>query len=428
MLKPGLFDLKAGTTQYENQPNDYTLGLLVQGYTNKKSDTLKTRHDIQFVAQNNQTYTYNDSSITDTSLHTDVSKIIDFPKYSLSFKPGYTYYKNTKLNDVSFTFSLSRIIRSLQAQFSIVYAQNPDLEKTVKWIVRLTRAKSTSRTDLNSTFLEGTNQTRVNWAYYPNPDSLSSQVNFNQRSDTDASLTTQLRYKKLKGRFTKEVGSESDDTGTFSSEFDGKRVNVALTQRHNGDISYTVGTFQTAIAFADNKVGFTKEVNNGFTIFTAPESLDYSYIQFNTEDKITKRSPDVVSDLTPYQSHTVSITDSKLPENTFLQEHNFQTKPRKRQGSVVSIAPFGNVMLIGYLEYADTTALEYEFGEISSNKDTTFSKQFFTNKSGKFVVTGLAPGDYTLTFYNDSIKSTKISIPENSKTIVKLENIRVLTQ
>lgn len=426
--EPGLIEVKTETTQYDLQANDYTLGLLIQGYSNQKSEVLKTRQDIQVIAQNNQKYTFNNTPVTDTALHADIAKILDYPTYSLSLKPGYTYYKNTDRNTLSFTFSISKIIRTLQSQFSLVYAQNPDLESSIKWIVRLTRAKSSSRTDINSTFIEDTNQVRVNWAYYPDPNSISSQINYSQDGDNDASLSTQLRYKDLKGRYTKDVSNSANDAGRFSSEFNGKRFNLGLAQRYDGDDIYTAGTFHTAIAFADNAVGITKEVNNGFTIFTAPKSLEYTFIQFNTEDKITKRSPAVVTKLIPYQPHTVSIAKSKLPENTFLQEHNFQIKPRKRQGSVTSIAPFGNVMLIGYLNHENGTPLEYEFGEISHSNDTSFTKQFFTNKSGKFVVTGLSPGDYTLTFYNTSLRQTKINVPEKSKSIVKLEAIRVLTQ
>lgn len=325
---------------------------------------------------------------------------------------------------------MSKIIKSIQSQFSLAFTQSPDLENTIRWIVRLTRSKSTSRTDINSTFEEESNQVRLNWAYYPDPNSLSSQINYSQIDDTDASLTTQLRYKGLKGRYTKDVSTDADDPGVVSSEFDGKRFNIALSQRHDGNDTYTAGSFQTAIAFADGHVGLTKEINNGFTLFTAPDSLNYSYIQFNTEDRITKYSPAVVSELMPYQSHSVSITKSKLPPDTFLQEHNFQVHPRKRQGNVISIAPFGNVMLIGNLYTPQGFPLEYEFGEIThdTDTDTSFNKQFFTNKSGKFVITGIAPGDYTLTFYNNIFVKTKIKVPETSDSIVKLEVIKVNMQ
>jgi outer membrane usher protein len=82
-------------------------------------------------------------------------------------------------------------------------------------------------------------------------------------------------------------------------------------------------------------------------------------------------------------------------------------------------------MLIGYLQHQNGTPLEYEFGDIKHDKDTSFGKQFFTNKSGKFVVTGLAPGEYTLSFYNANLAKIKINVPENSDSIVRLKEIKV---
>jgi outer membrane usher protein FimD/PapC len=423
--KPGLIELKIETTQVDTQDNHYTLGVLIQGYTKQKSPTLKTRQDVQFVAQNNQSYTYKSDSIIDTSLHLDMAQILEYPTYALSFRPGITHYKNTHKNELSFTLSLSKPIKTLQSQFSVVFSKNPDNEETLKWIVRLSRSHSTSRTDFNSTFEDNVNQVRANWAYYPDPNKLSSQVSYSQLSENDASLSTQLRYKRLRGRYSKDISNTSDDPGLLSSEYDGTKFNVSLSQRYDGEDTYTAGSFQTAIAFADGNMGFAKEINNGFTLFTAPKSLNYDFIQFNTEDRITKFSSAVIADLIPYQTHSVSITKSQLPDNTFLQEHNFQIQPRKRQGSVVSIAPFGNVMLIGYLQHQNGTPLEYEFGDIKHDKDTSFGKQFFTNKSGKFVVTGLAPGEYTLSFYNANLAKIKINVPENSDSIVRLKEIKV---
>ena len=57
--KPGLMEVKVETTQYETNPNNYSAGMLIQGYSKQHSKTLKTRQDIQLVAQNNQAYTLN---------------------------------------------------------------------------------------------------------------------------------------------------------------------------------------------------------------------------------------------------------------------------------------------------------------------------------------------------------------------------------
>ena len=108
----------------------------------------------------------------------------------------------------------------------------------------------------------------------------------------------------------------------------------------------------------------------------------------------------VLPDLSAYQISKLRIDAPSLPVGYDLGTTNYAVLPTYKSGTVIKIGTDATVFLRGTLRNAKDEPLSLLSGEIISLSDPNWKPlQLFTNRAGKFALTGLKSGRYELRMY-----------------------------
>ena len=179
----------------------------------------------------------------------------------------------------------------------------------------------------------------------------------------------------------------------------------------------------TAIAFADDHVALSRPINSGFVMLTKHENLKGHSIGVNPENedngkrdyqaRIDALGPAVLPDAVPYVYRPVRVDTSDLPDTYDIGSDNFVAMPSYKQGAIAQIGSAANIYVDGYLNGNDGAPIAMEGGII--REDGGQEQEFFTNGKGRFRISRMAPGHYTLLLNGRPGDVVQLDIPDETK-------------
>jgi outer membrane usher protein len=244
---------------------------------------------------------------------------------------------------------------------------------------------------------------RLDWSYTSptRVNAVDADLSVNRTADDDL-LDGSVTYTGY--RFTSRA---AQTTTTGRQEGDGHSQRTALN-------------FGTALAFAGGHVAVSRPIADSFVLFPQHPVLSSQDIEVNpVDDKPAARSDllgmAVLPDMTSYYQHHVVLDAPDLPLGYELGRQIYDVQPTYRSGIVIPVGTGATVLGDGVLVDPGGRPLPLEPGQILS-LDTPGQPaiDFFTSRSGRFRVEGLAPGRYRLTLLNTPERAIEFTIPPGS--------------
>ncbi|GAA0735221.1 fimbrial biogenesis outer membrane usher protein [Sphingomonas japonica] len=268
--------------------------------------------------------------------------------------------------------------------------------------------QSTVRADYDSRF----NRTRLAYQTYRGTGTGAYNLNADvERSDVGAALTANGTY------FTNRAELGFSHFGSFDRD-----LGSSTDQR-------TSLRFGTALAVADGAFSVGRPIQDSFAIVRAHPSLRGSDVvidpagassQANTGTLGSALQPNLGS----YSERTMLITAPDAPLSVDLGEGSFRFFPPYRSGYKVVAGSDYMVSAVGRLLGADGTPLTLISGTaVEAAHPEREPIALFTNASGRFGLTGLAPGRWTITML-DADRSTYDLVIQSAEGSVAMGDLR----
>ena len=193
------------------------------------------------------------------------------------------------------------------------------------------------------------------------------------------------------------------------------------------DQTETRATLGASIVFADGSWGISRPVEDSFVLMTAHPSLQNASVLMNPSDtQYLSRSstylPAVSSTGTPYLRTTYWADVPDQPLGCDIGSGRYVVVPGFKRGVRVIVGTSATVILDGYLVTAAGEPLALTGGEVVPVSSTALDTPipFFSNRTGRFRLMGLAPGEYEMRFFDSHHRPEKISIPEESTGLYRV--------
>ncbi|MFA0568835.1 fimbria/pilus outer membrane usher protein [Vibrio gallaecicus] len=199
----------------------------------------------------------------------------------------------------------------------------------------------------------------------------------------------------------------------------------------------------SAIAFAGTSFVVGREVGEAFAIVKKHKSLAENKVSIDPERNTEYarvysegNTNILVPDLVAYSSQLITYDVEDLPPGYDLGDGAFSVYPGYKQGYELEVGSDAVLTVIGSLFHAvnkEPIALiagkAYYLGKESGNKVQVDKNheplEFFTNRKGKFAISGMKPGHYRLELNTKKKQTLEITLPENSDVLVRIGEMYV---
>ena len=186
--------------------------------------------------------------------------------------------------------------------------------------------------------------------------------------------------------------------------------------------------FGTAIAYADGYFAVSRPINDAFAMVVPNATLaDYTIGVQPVAGHFTATAgllgPAVVYNVTSYQVQPVTVAASDLPLGYDLGPGIYQVAPGYRGGVVISVGSDANVLLDGVLHDALERPIQLAFGLAKPVDGKGETKEFFTNRNGRFRIDGLRPAAYDLVFPDLGSATVRVEIPRNKAGVYRVGTV-----
>jgi outer membrane usher protein len=221
-----------------------------------------------------------------------------------------------------------------------------------------------------------------------------------------------LLYAGNRGEVRIAQSASMDDLG-------GTQVNGLVSDRSSV-------RFGTAIAFADGRVAMGPPVRgNGFAIVYPHDSLADKAITVG--DPASPRAfanglgPALITDLPAYVPNNIPVDVKDLPPGYSLGNGTFDVVPPYRGGYALQVGSANSVSAYGTLLRSDRQPLALTTGVASPEaRREGAGITVFTNRSGRFVAEGLAPGSWLIEMATEDRPTYyRIEVPSGAQGIVR---------
>ncbi len=222
----------------------------------------------------------------------------------------------------------------------------------------------------------------------------------------------------------------------FNGNFIGNRAELGLThfgtfldtfgQRTSQRTSMRVGS---SLAFADGAFSVGRPIFDSFAIVTPHKSLKNTNVELEPSPFGHVANTGILGaatqpNLSSYVDRTVTIDAPESASGTDLGQGSFKLFPSYRSGyklvagSDYSVTALGTMFDVDGEPVALVTGNAYELGKPDRAPTTVF-----TNRQGRFGVTGLAAGKWRIEMLDAKRTVFEIEIPDNGENIVRLGDI-----
>jgi outer membrane usher protein len=203
------------------------------------------------------------------------------------------------------------------------------------------------------------------------------------------------------------------------------------------DIAFTPNSTQanalvsvrTAIAFADGNVAFSRPISDSFALVVPEKGLASQIVGVNPDGQGTYLSradsfgAAVVPNLSSYSVSRLLIEVPDAPTGIEVGNPVYFTLPSYKSGTVIRLGTEANVFIRGVLADANGIAIALKAGELRSLSDPAWQPlTLFTNRAGKFALTGFKSGRYELTL---DAQTLQFEIPDGTVGLYDLGTLKL---
>lgn len=262
----------------------------------------------------------------------------------------------------------------------------------------------------------------------------------------DRSSRTEYQYQGGNGRigsFNADVAIETNEDEDFEAEggldYTDNRFRVDLdhdtrfTALEGGNReTVTRGRLRSALAFAGDQVAIGREVGDSFAIVHGHPSLEGRRIRVDpSQQGDVARSdflgPALVPNLGTYTPRTVTLEIDDLPPGYDLGAGVFTVAPPRAAGYALQVGSGATVTVLGTLIDARTgDPLGLVAGQAVHLQDQDFAPvTFFSNRVGRFAISGLKPGRYELRLNTTPPRVYALEVPEDTVALYRIDRVPV---
>ncbi|WP_323845845.1 fimbria/pilus outer membrane usher protein [Microbulbifer magnicolonia] len=186
----------------------------------------------------------------------------------------------------------------------------------------------------------------------------------------------------------------------------------------------------SSLAYADGSFALGRPINDSFIMVRRHETLDGSRILVDERQGgyaaiADDFGPAVVPAVNSYVSQRVRWEPESPPFGYDMGEIEGNAFPLYRSGTAYMAGSEASITVIGEVQDTRGDAIGMMAGQITATDGREFAPvSTFTNKRGRFVAQGLAPGDYRIVFPQRGDLSVRFRIEEGASGIVELGIIR----
>ena len=252
---------------------------------------------------------------------------------------------------------------------------------------------------------------RIDWSRYPsNPNdslSLSAGIEGLPPSENKASGVY------LSGAYN-SYRFEAGASGSF-----GFTPGKPTADRENATLR-----FASALVFADGIFSISRPVFDSFVLVIPNEGFKNNTIGINPTGTgytgIAKGFlPGVIPSIKSYTYNRISVESPDLNPGQDLGPGRYTLFPGYRSGTILRIGKDAEVFAGGSLMFTDGRPAELLAGEAFSTVGGSDGSPdepipFFTDRSGRFELYGLSGGNYILTFFDPTVDTVALEIPQGS--------------
>lgn len=182
----------------------------------------------------------------------------------------------------------------------------------------------------------------------------------------------------------------------------------------------------TALAFSGGDFAIGRPIQDSFAIVRAHPTLDDRQVIVGPavsgqgdRARTGALGPALLPDLGAYSLSRVLFDVRDLPPGYDLGTGAFEFFPPYHSGYSVTVGSNRLASALGTISGTDGQPLAFAVGTVTSTSDEEFEpQQVFTNRSGRFGITGLVPGNsYELAFPNQGVRA-RIEVPADATGFV----------
>jgi outer membrane usher protein len=210
-------------------------------------------------------------------------------------------------------------------------------------------------------------------------------------------------------------------THTTVYELSGRRTESQRTSLRLG----------TAIAFADGKFALSRPIYDSFAMVAPHKSLKGADVYIDPrEGNYTAKSgtfgPAVEPNLGAYIRRTLTYDVPQAPVGYDLGTASAKLLPPYRGGYLVTAGSDYSVTALGTLIGPDGTPVSLLSGKATEiGGSDPRSMTIFTNRTGRFGVSGMRPGRWRIEMPTEPPTVIEIEIPENANGVVRLGEVKL---
>ncbi|MCX2788823.1 fimbria/pilus outer membrane usher protein [Vibrio sp. Sgm 5] len=181
----------------------------------------------------------------------------------------------------------------------------------------------------------------------------------------------------------------------------------------------------TALTLADGNLAWSRPINGPVAIVAVHDSLDAD-VEINAvaDDPAEAISTSTINNAVQlsggHQLSSIYINVPDAPVGYDFGDHEYNITPGSQTGHLIKIGSAASKTIIGTIELSQNKPLKLFQGQLVGQQKTY---DFFTNRSGRFVVEGVAPGDYTIMI--DGFSPTKLNVPDTNENLIYLPTLLI---
>ncbi len=188
----------------------------------------------------------------------------------------------------------------------------------------------------------------------------------------------------------------------------------------------------TGFAFAGTNFAFGRPVKSSFAIINRHPSLVNNSLHIDQKDDGSLVNSDglgnlLVSDLGLYRGRLLNYDVENLPPGYDLGDGVFAVSPPYMAGYSLQIGSDATITVLGTLiDASSSEPLGLVGGEARHLSDTDFETIFFfSNRKGRFAISGVKPGEYELKLAMRPVRSYILVVDSDAKALLRVGEIRV---
>lgn len=219
-------------------------------------------------------------------------------------------------------------------------------------------------------------------------------------------------------------------TGEYFTQPAGLKFDHYSTNQGAVESHVTGVGINTGFAWIGTTGAFTQPITDSFVIvkttgLPSTERLLINPVGDQAEAQIGPRSATVLRDLSAYYRYFVNIEFSSLSNGYLLEKEFYNVQPTYKSGILLDLNFKKQMVIKGVLVDLQGLAVSYVSGSVFNSKGVLVDNNFFTNKSGVFLIEGLEPGAYKLVLDLENDPSVTFVVAREADSAVDLGKIVV---